>query len=143
MNSSNEKTLPTLGERLKLILSELQLQQTAFAAALGISANYVYLLTSGKKAGLSEPLARLMESTYGYSAHWILTGRGHRRTAQPSADLKAETIDKVRRLSPQDLRATAAFLRSLEGNEDDETIENTGFFTPSHVAQHAAPGNET
>ena len=114
MKSNNEKTLPELRERLKLILSELQIRQTEFAKSLGISANYVYLLTSGKKTGISEPLARLIESTYGYSSQWILTGEGDKMTTKPVANLKATTIDKVKKLSNQDLRATAAFIRSLE-----------------------------
>lgn len=119
MIADNEKTLPVLGERLKLILSDLQLKQTDFAKSLGISANYVYLLTSGKKKNISETLARLVESTYGYSATWLLTGNGNKYAApQTTEPLKARTIRKVRNLPPKKLRAVAAFLSSLEDMQD-------------------------
>lgn len=119
MTLKNKKTPPTFGERLKLILSELKLKQTGFAKSLGISANYVYLLTSGKKKNISEPLARLIESTYGYSATWLLTGEGERLASPRQRDsLKNETIDKVRRMSVQELKAVAAFVRSLEDMGD-------------------------
>lgn len=39
----------TLGERIKWIIREKRLKQSEFAKSLGISANYVYLLTSGQE----------------------------------------------------------------------------------------------
>ncbi len=38
-----------LSERIKRIIHEKRLKQSEFAKLLGISANYVYLLTNGKK----------------------------------------------------------------------------------------------
>ena len=67
-----------VGTRIKQVIREQHLKQNEFARTLGISANYVYLLTSGRKTSISEPLAKLIESTYGYSAHWLLTGEGNR-----------------------------------------------------------------
>ena len=39
----------TLGERIKIILSERKIKQVDFAEALGVSANYVNQLVNGKK----------------------------------------------------------------------------------------------
>lgn len=100
-----------LGERIKLILREQGLRQVELAQALGVSANYIYLLTSGRKQAVSPTLAKLIENTYGYSASWVLTG-----AAPPpaSSDLQAHTIQKVKRMDLRELEAVAAFICSLE-----------------------------
>lgn len=64
-----------LGERLLRILQEQKLKKVEFARAMGISANYVSLLTAGKKLRISDTLAKLIEITYGYQARWLLTGQ--------------------------------------------------------------------
>ena len=104
----------TLGERIRQIITAQNLKQVDFARELGISANYVYLLTSGRKSTVSEPLARLIESTYGYSAHWVLTGLPPEKRRETAGELQEDTIQQVRRMNEQDLRAVAAFIRSLE-----------------------------
>ena len=73
--TSEPKNLETLASRIRWIIEERQIKQTDFARALGISVNYVYLLTSGRKTSISETLARLIERTYGYSAQWVLSGK--------------------------------------------------------------------
>ena len=65
----------TLGDRLHIILKERHIKQVDFAKSLGISANYINLLISGKRGPISDTLAKLIEETYGYSAQWIMTGR--------------------------------------------------------------------
>lgn len=103
----------TLGERIKRIIREKRLKQSEFARSLGISANYVYLLTSGKKKAISEPLALLIEKIYDYPAEWIITGRLPAES-QASGSLKDEMIRQLKRLSYQELMAVAEFIKSLE-----------------------------
>lgn len=105
----------TLGDRIKLIIREKELKQVNFAKALGISANYVYLLTSGKKKTISEPLAKLIESTYGYPAAWVLKGESLYVTGTSPSDLKTDIIRKIKRMSYNDLKAVSSFIRSLTG----------------------------
>ena len=50
----------TLGERIKIILSERKLKQVDFAETLGVSANYVNQLVNGKKNNISDTLAKLI-----------------------------------------------------------------------------------
>ena len=96
----------TLGERIKWIIREKRLKQSEFAKSLGISANYVYLLTSGKKKAISEHLALLIEKIYDYPAEWIMTGR-----------LQDETIRQIKRLNYQELITVAEFIKSLESHK--------------------------
>ena len=65
----------TLGARISKILKEQRLKKAGFARALGVTPNYIYLLTSGRKQNISETLALLIEQTYGYRARWVLTGQ--------------------------------------------------------------------
>lgn len=107
------RELDTLASRIRWIIAERQIKQADFAKALGISANYVYLLTSGRKTSISETLARLIESTYGYPAEWVLTGRRPEIDERTYRDLRSDTIRKVERMNPEELRAVAAFIHSL------------------------------
>ncbi len=109
----NQKAGSTLAGRLRWILADRQLRQSDFAKALGVSANYVYLLTSGKKAGISHTLAKLIEKTYGYSALWVLTGEAIGGQGE-EPELKALTLELVRGLDDSGLLAVAAFIRQME-----------------------------
>ena len=50
----------TLGERIKLILTERNIKQVDFARTLGVSANYVNLLVNGKKKTFPPRLQSLL-----------------------------------------------------------------------------------
>ena len=104
--------MTTLAQRIEYILRETGLKKIEFARALGISANYVSLLAAGKKAAISEPLARLIERTYGYRAVWLLTGEEPVRTR--GSALRREILDKVRQMDARELRAVAALVQTLE-----------------------------
>ena len=70
----------TLAERLNQIISEQKITKREFARRVGISENYLYILTSNsrKKTNqnktISTMLAKLIAVEFGYSAEWILNG---------------------------------------------------------------------
>ena len=103
----------TLAHRIRWLLDTCGLKQAEVARSLGISANYVDLLTSGRKETVSEPLALLIEHVYGCPAEWVRTGR---RPDPPAADaaLQADTIRRIGRLSERELQAVADFLCTIE-----------------------------
>ncbi len=104
----------TLAARIRQILREKGLRQVEFAKTLGISANYVYLLTSGRKTSISETLAKLIESIYGYSAGWIRFGTLEEVEVERLYDLQNDAIQKVRQMDYAELRAVVAFIRTLK-----------------------------
>ena len=55
-----------LSNRLNQIISEQNISKTEFARRLGITVNYVYILT-----GNSRP-----DTEHGYNADWVLHGDG-------------------------------------------------------------------
>ncbi|MDR1464289.1 MAG: helix-turn-helix domain-containing protein [Oscillospiraceae bacterium] len=67
----------TLEERITKIITEQKINKTEFAKRLGITRNYVYLLTGGatkKITTCSQTLALLIEKEFGYPAEWVLKG---------------------------------------------------------------------
>lgn len=104
----------TLGERIKVILSERNIKQIDFAQALGISANYVNQLVNGKKRNISDTLAKLIEETYGYSAEWIMTGEGEKSATPSFSAVKAEFLKKIPKMPDDEITALLAFANSLE-----------------------------
>lgn len=119
----------SIGTRIKQMIQEQHLKQNAFARRLGVSANYIYLLTSGKKTSISEPLAKLIESTYGYSAQWILTGEGNRLRKADELDcfnrenLKNAAIQKLQQMDYRQLRAVMMVIDAVEMLMEDSLEE--------------------
>ena len=61
--------------RLRIARDELGLKQKDMAEKLGISAQYLGMMERGDQP-LSEPVAMKMQELYGFSAEWILFGKG-------------------------------------------------------------------
>ena len=104
----------TLGERIKFILTERNIKQVEFAQNLGVSANYVSLLVNGKKENISDPLAKLIEETYGYSASWLKTGSGPKTKPTALSAAKVEFMRKIQSMPADEVAALLAFANSLD-----------------------------
>lgn len=72
--------MTTLGERLNQIISEQRITKAEFAKRVGITENYIYILTGkrqsmgDKEMKLSVSLAKLIALEFGYDEQWILHG---------------------------------------------------------------------
>lgn len=70
----------TLAARLNQIIDEQNISKAEFARRLGITANYVYILTGVSrpkmkaKQAISPVLVKLIAVEFGYDENWILTG---------------------------------------------------------------------
>lgn len=111
---SSDEAPATLAGRIWQLLRELDLSQAAFARSLGVSANYIYLLTSGRKHTISEPLARLIEQIYGYPAVWLLSGQTSERAEDSVLALRADAIRRIGMLNIRELQAVEDFIIKLE-----------------------------
>jgi DNA-binding CsgD family transcriptional regulator len=121
-----------LSERISRILREQKLKNVDFARALGISANYVSLLINGKKKMISLPLARLIETTYGYRAEWTLTGDGPIHPPDPDRCLQESTADKILHMDGSELRAVAAYIQMLGSIRGEAALSQATL--PAHPA---------
>jgi transcriptional regulator with XRE-family HTH domain len=65
-----------ISDRLRIIVNDLNISQTKFADALGVSFTYINCLINGKRDNISQTLAILIQKTYGYSADWLLNEEG-------------------------------------------------------------------
>ncbi len=66
-----------LADRLNRIIKEQGLNKRAFAKRLGITEQYVHLLTGNAKSrpsSISPALAKLIALEFGYDADWIMNG---------------------------------------------------------------------
>ena len=69
----------TLTQRLNKILSEQGMTKTEFADSIGVTQNYICILTSeifssARDSKFSSSLAQLIGLKYGYAPDWILYG---------------------------------------------------------------------
>ena len=68
----------TLADRLNQIIKEQGLTKTEFARRVGITKNYIMILTAdterARKAKISNSLAKLISLEFGYDTDWILYG---------------------------------------------------------------------
>lgn len=70
----------TLESRLNKIITEQKISKREFAKRVGISENYLYILTSNSRPGtninktVSSTLAKLIGIEFGYDPDWILNG---------------------------------------------------------------------
>ena len=68
----------TLAEKLNKIIAEQNISKREFAKRLGISENYLYILTGNSRPGtnknktISPALAKLIALEFGYDADWII-----------------------------------------------------------------------
>ena len=64
--------------RLRIARDELGLKQKDLALQFGINAQYLGMMERCDQP-LSEPVAMKVQELYGFSAEWILFGKGERR----------------------------------------------------------------
>ena len=70
----------SLSDRLNQIIKEKAITKREFANRVGISENYLYILTSNSRPGtnrnktISPMLAKLIGMEFGYDPEWILHG---------------------------------------------------------------------
>lgn len=111
-----------LRERIALILNEQDLKKVDFARTLGVSANYVSLLVSGKKQNISVPLARLIESAYGYRAVWVLTGEEPVHAPSNADRIREATMGRLQQMDVGELNAVAAYIQTLDNVRTDADL---------------------
>ena len=70
----------SLANRLNQIIDEQKISKREFAKRVGMSENYLYILTGNSRPGtnqnktISPMLAKLIGMEFGYDPEWILNG---------------------------------------------------------------------
>jgi transcriptional regulator with XRE-family HTH domain len=109
-NVRNENKME-LSDRLRTIVSDLNISQTKFANTLGVSFTYINCLLNGKRENISQLLTILIQYIYGYSAQWILFDEG---------DVMKKIIQRTLKTRPQ----LIALLNTLTKEEIDMVIDH-------------------
>lgn len=72
----------TLADRLNKIIDEQNISKIEFARRVGITKNYLYVLTGNSRKGtdknktISPMLAKIISLEFGYDENWVLNGDG-------------------------------------------------------------------
>lgn len=70
----------TVSERLNTIIKEQDISKAEFARRVGITENYIYILTGKSRAdnkrnkAISPMLAKIIALEFGYDEEWVLNG---------------------------------------------------------------------
>lgn len=111
-----------LKERIKTILKENGLKQKEMAQELGVTESYISALSNGRNSTVSQALATLIEEKYGYSSAWVLNGTEPKfktcGKTRALSGLHKRAIAQIENLSPEQVKAVLAFVRSLEEIEE-------------------------
>ena len=73
----------TLADRLNKIISDKKITKREFASRLGVTENYIYILTGNSRAGtnqnkaISPLLSKSIAMEFGYNVDWILNGENY------------------------------------------------------------------
>lgn len=107
-----------LNERIKTILTENGLKQKEMAKDIGVSESYISSIINGRNSKISQSLATLIEEKYGYNSGWVLFGmepklKNNEKNRSLSC-LQQKAIFQIERLSPEQVKAVLAFVKSLE-----------------------------
>jgi transcriptional regulator with XRE-family HTH domain len=104
-----------LSERILSIVHELNMSQSEFARKIGISFTYVNLVINNKRHKISCLMAHIIQEKYGYSAEWILTGKGDRRDMAQLNELLAA----VYQLPYEDINMVFDYILCLEKEQEN------------------------
>lgn len=89
----------TLADRLNQIITEQKISKAEFAHRLGVTENYIYILTGNSRPEkketrtLSRMLAKLIALEFGYDEQWILSGDNSGRLLGDMAYVSQRNLD--------------------------------------------------
>lgn len=99
----------TLAERIKTIIKNQNMKQAEFAKALGVSANYISLIVTGRKQNVSLTFAKLIESLYGYPSEWVL----HGKLQDSEESIRMKLVNVISKMSEEELQKLEQFIKLL------------------------------
>jgi transcriptional regulator with XRE-family HTH domain len=103
-----------LSERIQSIIHELAVSQSEFARKIGTSVTYVNLIINKKRRKISHLMAYSVEQKYGYSAYWILTGEGEKRSLEDYYEIS----DIIDHLPAAELQLVYEYVQSLKKKQN-------------------------
>jgi plasmid maintenance system antidote protein VapI len=118
MKEKEKKALQAAqAERVKSIISELEMTQGKFADALGVSNDTISLVCTCKR-NLSEGLAFRIGQKYGINPQWLLSGEGEKYASTEIGQLQRQ--NQLKQIAA--LRATIqTALEQLDQLEEEVT----------------------
>jgi plasmid maintenance system antidote protein VapI len=123
-NKNKREIIMGLSDRIRTIVSELDISQTQFADTLGVSFTYINCLINGKRGNISQSLAILIQKLYGYSARWLLFDEGN-------------AVKKVIHRNLSSRPRLVAVLNTFTKDEIDMVVNHSNYVVKETVANIA------
>lgn len=107
----NVAYMPTLADRLREAREHTGMNKRQFALAIGAEPATVTQWENGKTASISAALIIAVQRVTGFSAEWLVTGKGDKFASQVTTDQRA-LLDAAAELDSYDL--AIRLLRALK-----------------------------
>ena len=107
-----------IGERVRSIRKQLGLNQTEFAARIGMTQGYITSIERGTR-DVNSRLVKLICETYGVSENWLFTGDGD--MFQDNDHLLLANLTRKHKLNSAQTALLAAFFK-LTAQQRDATL---------------------
>lgn len=104
-----------ISERLKILLSELDISQRQFAKKINLDAGYFSRIVQGK-VNPPDRILLLIENVFHVNKNWLENGEGEIFSAQVTSLAKKQILEMIDTLNDEQVNAVSSFLKYLTEN---------------------------
>lgn len=106
-----------ISERLKILLSELNISQRQFAKKIDLDAGYFSRIVQGK---VNPPyrILLLIENVFHVNKNWLENGEGEIFSTQGISLTKKQILETIDTLNDEQVNAVSSFLKYLTENRE-------------------------
>lgn len=104
-----------ISERLKILLSELDISQRQFAKKINLDAGYFSRIVQGK-VNPPDRILLLIENVFHVNKNWLENGEGEIFSAQGTSLAKKQILEMIDTLNDEQVNAVSSFLKYLTEN---------------------------
>ena len=104
-----------ISERLKILLSELDISQRQFARKIDLDAGYFSRIVQGK-VNPPDRILLLIENVFHVNKNWLENGEGEIFSTQNISLTKKQILEIIDTLNEEQVNAVSSFLKYLTEN---------------------------
>lgn len=110
-----------IGERLKILLNELNMSQRQFALKINLDPGYFSKIIQNKVSPPNRILL-LIENVFNVNKQWLENGEGDIFTTQGASLAKKQVLESIASLNDEQIYAVSSFIKYLMESKEGKTI---------------------
>ena len=115
--SSLSEVMSMVNDRLKMLLTELDISQRQFAMKINLDAGYFSRIMQGK-VNPPDRILLLIENVFNVNKNWLENGEGEMFATQGITLAKKQVLESIDTLTDEQVNAVSSFIKYLtEHNE--------------------------